>query len=63
MITDLTESKALNDAPLEWAKKIVSNKDYTRASRTEEVRRKGFDSESQIDYYTGLYIGGNKEKR
>ena len=63
MITDLTESKSLDDPPLEWAKKIVSNKDYTRASRTEEVRRKGFDSESQIDYYTELYIGGNKEKR
>ncbi len=57
MITDLAESKSLTEEPAEWAKRVVMTKDYTRTSRAEEVKSKGFDSESQIDYYTNLYLG------
>ncbi len=57
MITDLAESKSLAVEPAEWAKRVVMTKDYTRISRAEEVKSKGFDSESQIDYYTKLYLG------
>ncbi|SDA65871.1 Glycosyltransferase involved in cell wall bisynthesis [Lachnospiraceae bacterium G11] len=56
MITDLAEAKSLNDSPAEWAGRVIETRDYTRTSHAEEVKSKGFDSESQIDYYTKLYL-------
>ena len=57
IITELAKAKALSDSPEEWAKTVVETRDYSRISHAEEVKSKGFDSESQIDYYTNLYLG------
>ncbi len=56
MITDLAEARSLTASPSEWSKRVVATKDYTRTSHAEEVKSKGFDLESQIDYYTNLYL-------
>lgn len=57
IITELAKAKSLSETPEEWAKTVVETRDYSRTSHAEEVKNKGFDSESQIDYYTNLYIG------
>ena len=58
MITDLVESKSINEPPESWAKRVLETKDYERYSHANEVKAKGFDAESQIEFYTNLYING-----
>lgn len=59
MITKLVEAKSITEPPKEWADRVLRTKDYERVSHAKEVAGKGFDSASQIDYYTKLYLNTN----